>query len=408
MKILGFLLLWKNEHNEKELSQEHVESGTTYQRNDYLTGKTKQIPSQVHKNENSRPVNGESVKWKIRRKGKNLDEVHNKDVFSKPVLSFQSDFLWEQTPYEFRASEIRIEKSERGSMGSNLEEVGSFKFPQQENLPPLTSSTLQTNLSAICSKGNMWQDPAFEHFALGCDGNYLLIDVLAFGLPFQPLAKPEFSTALLETDSIAENSFVRNNRVYERESMIQSIYNPRESSEARVDDSSSVLNHWPYESTVPGLDLESKWQLPHERKDQTGPDDEQEAKGLGHPIQESHALRNLKKMEGKQGALWSPGPGRNAQSKLQRQSDRPVSLTATEPRKHSELFSDGNSKSLQYEKYLQEKYGKTGFFFRGQKPEEAQTLIPKYLITMFSFPASEHFAAKKVTYFFIHKIDQVS
>lgn len=40
-----------------------------------------------------RPVNGESVKWKIRRKGKNLDEVHNKDVFSKPVLSFQSDFV---------------------------------------------------------------------------------------------------------------------------------------------------------------------------------------------------------------------------------------------------------------------------------------------------------------------------
>ena len=61
-----------------------------------------------------------------------------------------------------------------------------------------------------------------------------------------------------------------------------------------------------------------------------------------------------------------PTLGRNAQSKLQRQSDRPVSLTATEPRKHSELFSDGNSKSLQYEKYLQEKYGKTGFFFQGQ------------------------------------------
>ncbi|MXQ87786.1 hypothetical protein E5288_WYG018206 [Bos mutus] len=59
--------------------------------------------------------------------------------------------------------------------------------------------------------------------------------------------------------------FVRNNRMYERESMIQSIYNPRESSEERVDDSSSIFNHWPYESTVPGLDLESKWQLPHER-----------------------------------------------------------------------------------------------------------------------------------------------
>ncbi|XDA73696.1 hypothetical protein R6Z07F_003915 [Ovis aries] len=44
------------------------------------------------------------------------------------------------------------------------------------------------------------------HLFSGCDGNYLLIDVLAFGLPFQPLAKPEFSTALLETDSIAENS----------------------------------------------------------------------------------------------------------------------------------------------------------------------------------------------------------
>lgn len=38
-----------------------------------------------------RPGNGESVKWNIRRKGRNLDEVHNKDVFSKPVLSFQSD-----------------------------------------------------------------------------------------------------------------------------------------------------------------------------------------------------------------------------------------------------------------------------------------------------------------------------
>ena len=34
--------------------QEHVESGTTYQRNDYLMGETKQIPSQAHKNENSR------------------------------------------------------------------------------------------------------------------------------------------------------------------------------------------------------------------------------------------------------------------------------------------------------------------------------------------------------------------
>ena len=44
------------------------------------------------------------------------------------------------------------------------------------------------------------------HLFSGCDGNYLLIDALAFGLPFQPLAKPEFSTALLETDSIAENS----------------------------------------------------------------------------------------------------------------------------------------------------------------------------------------------------------
>ena len=30
-----------------------------------------------------------------------------------------------------------------------------------------------------------------------------------------------------------------------------------------------------------------------------------------------------------------------------------------------------------------------------QKPEKAQTLVPKYVRTMFSFPASEHFAAKK-------------
>lgn len=40
-----------------------------------------------------RPGNGERIKWKMRRKGKNLDEVHNKGVFSKPVLSFQSDFV---------------------------------------------------------------------------------------------------------------------------------------------------------------------------------------------------------------------------------------------------------------------------------------------------------------------------
>ena len=40
-----------------------------------------------------RPGNGEGIKWKMRTKGKNLDEVHNKDVFSKPVLSFQSDFV---------------------------------------------------------------------------------------------------------------------------------------------------------------------------------------------------------------------------------------------------------------------------------------------------------------------------
>ena len=40
-----------------------------------------------------RPGNGERIKWKMRKKGKNLDEVHNKDIFSKPVLSFQSDFV---------------------------------------------------------------------------------------------------------------------------------------------------------------------------------------------------------------------------------------------------------------------------------------------------------------------------
>ena len=58
------------------------------------------------------------------------------EILEKEGLSFYTEFtlqLWEQTPYEFRASEIRIEKSERGSMGSNLEEVGSFKFPQQVN-----------------------------------------------------------------------------------------------------------------------------------------------------------------------------------------------------------------------------------------------------------------------------------
>ena len=43
-----------------------------------------------------------------------------------------------------------------------------------------------------------------------------------------------------------------------------------------------------------------------------------------------------------------PTLGRNAQSMLWRQSDSPVSSTATEPMKHSELFSDGNSKPLQY------------------------------------------------------------
>lgn len=55
-------------------------------------------------------------------------------------------------------------------------------------------------------------------------------------------------------------------------------------------------------------------------------------------------------------------PGRNVRSTLERQSDRHVSLTATEPIKHVQLLSNC-SQVTSVLKYLHEKYDTTGFFF---------------------------------------------